>query len=219
MNEVATTQERYTMATKSSNLRLQADVRGDADYLIAAGWCKSRFGAALMRLQSEWDGAERLVPKKPTKRDIIKAAQVTIESSLKVVKDKKKRIYVRSITSDSMEQARKRLEKTYLSQMGRAIAPLKTLRAAGLHLSLKLAMEGDDIEGLPARILLYWLDPRCVVCKGTGIQAESERGCGKCREHPGFSSVPGGMIGRAAVDYIEDCIERARDEIRKPCMS
>lgn len=207
------------MATKSSSLRVQADVRGDADYLIAAGWCKSRFGAALMRLQSEWDGAERRVPLKPTKRDIIKAAQVTIESSIKVVKDKKRRICVRSITSDSMEQARKRLEKTYQSQLSRVIAPLKTLKAAGLHLSLKLAMDGDDIDDLPARILLYWLDPHCVVCKGTGIQAESERGCGKCRERPGFSSIPGGMIGRAALDYIEDCIERARNEIRKPCMS
>lgn len=215
MNEVTTTQERYTMATKSSSLRVQADVQGDADYLIAAGWCKSRFGVALMRLQSEWDGAERRVPIKPTKRDIIKAAQVRIESTVQAVKDKQKRIYVRSITAESMEQSRKRLEKAYQSQMSKAIAPLKTLRAAGLHLSIKLSIEGVEAEDLPARVLLYWLDPHCKVCQGTGIQVQSERGCGKCRVHPGLSAVPGGMIGRIALDYIEECVETAKSNMRK----
>lgn len=207
------------MATQSSSLRVQADVQGDADYLIAAGWCKSRFGAALMRLQSEWDGAERRVPIKPTKRDIIKAAQVRIESKVQAVKDKQKRIYVRSITAESMEQARERLEKSYQSQMSRAVAPIKTLKAAGLHLSIKLAIEGVGVEDLPARVLMYWLDPYCNICGGTGLQPRSERGCGKCRERPGFSPIPGGMIGRAALDYIEDCVGRANQEIRKPCMT
>lgn len=207
------------MATKSSSLRVQADVQGDADYLIAAGWCKSRFGVALMRLQSEWDGAERRVPIKPTKRDIIKAAQVRIESTVQAVKDKQKRIYVRSITAESMEQSRKRLEKAYQSQMSKAIAPLKTLRAAGLHLSIKLSIEGVEAEDLPARVLLYWLDPRCNVCGGAGFQPRSERSCGKCRARPGFSPIPGGMLGRAALDYIEDCIGRANQEIRKPCIT
>ncbi|MFE1574290.1 hypothetical protein ACFIQG_21205, partial [Comamonas odontotermitis] len=60
MAEIITTQERYAAATQSSSLRVQGEnIPGDADYLIAAGWCKSRFGAALMRLQAEWDGAER----------------------------------------------------------------------------------------------------------------------------------------------------------------
>lgn len=74
MTEAPTTQERYARPVQSSSLRVEADVRGDADILIAAGWCKSKFGAALMRLQAEWDGAERWgvrTPKKPSKRDIM----------------------------------------------------------------------------------------------------------------------------------------------------
>ena len=96
MTEAPTTQERYARAVQSSSLRVEADVRGDADILIAAGWCKSKFGAALMRLQAEWDGAERWgvrTPKKPSKREIMSEAQVTMSKG------------IRKITTTSMEAA------------------------------------------------------------------------------------------------------------------
>ena len=214
MIEAPTTQERYTQAIQSSSLRVEADVRGDADYLIAAGWCKSRFGAVLIRLQAEWDASERLVPQRPTKRDIMKAALVNIETRKEKKEGKERLKHVRKITDESMEEARKRLMDSYTSQRKQALAPLKSLPAAGLHLALKMALEGQMLEDLPAQVLLYWLSPHCRVCHGTGVQATTEKGCGKCRERPGLESIPGGLLGKIALDYIEECVETAKAQMR-----
>ena len=48
-------EEQYISAGDSSNLRVEAERRSDADILIAAGWSASRIGAALMRLYSKPD--------------------------------------------------------------------------------------------------------------------------------------------------------------------
>jgi len=48
-------EEQYASANDSSNLRVEAERRSDADILIAAGWSASRIGAALMRLQTKAD--------------------------------------------------------------------------------------------------------------------------------------------------------------------
>lgn len=56
-DDLPTVEEAYTSANQSSNLRVVADKRGDADIIIAAGWSASRIGAALMRLHTEYDGA------------------------------------------------------------------------------------------------------------------------------------------------------------------
>ena len=56
--------EQYTVSMNASNLRVEADIRSQADILIAAGWSASRLGAALLRLHSEWDSAEH--PRKGT---------------------------------------------------------------------------------------------------------------------------------------------------------
>lgn len=207
MIEAPTTQERYTRAVQSSSLRVKGDERGDADMLIAAGWCKSKFGAALMRLQAEWDGAERWgikAPVKPTKRAITSEAQVTMTKG------------IRKITKESMEAARKKLEKRYEAEMHKAVSALKTLPEVALHLQIGMLLDGEDAE-LAAPILLYWLDPNCKVCHGTGIQAKSERGCGKCREHPGLAAVPGGDVGKRALELINDCHSRAGGEVRLAC--
>lgn len=57
-----TTEERYTTAVTTSNLRCDTHDHasiGDVDVLIAAGWSQSRTGAALLRLASEYDSAAR----------------------------------------------------------------------------------------------------------------------------------------------------------------
>lgn len=51
------TEEKYLRATATSNLRVEADVIGAADILIAAGWSASRIGSALMRLHTKPDTA------------------------------------------------------------------------------------------------------------------------------------------------------------------
>ena len=51
--------ETYQTAGNTSDLTVEADKRGAADVLIAAGWSPTRVGSALMRLQSEFDAAQR----------------------------------------------------------------------------------------------------------------------------------------------------------------
>lgn len=46
------TEERYIVATNTSNLRVEAEKRGDADVLIASAWAPGRIGGALMRLHT-----------------------------------------------------------------------------------------------------------------------------------------------------------------------
>lgn len=207
MTDATTTQERYARAVNSSSLRVEAGERSDADLLIAAGWCKSKFGVALMRLQAEWDGAERWgvrVPVKPTKRAIQAAAQVKIDKG------------IRKITAQSLEAARKRLEKSYMSEMVVVKRALKSLPEVITQLEIKLLLDGKD-AGLAAQLLLYWLDPVCKVCSGTGVQGKSEKGCGKCREHPGLATVPMGDVGRQALDFINECSKAAGGDVRNAC--
>lgn len=214
MIEATTTQERYSRAVNTSNMRVQADVRNDTNTLIAAGWCKSKFGAALMRLQAEWDGAERLgvkVPRAPTKRDILKAAQL---ESVSMADGSK----VRRITSQSTEAARKRLEKSYQAELVKVKRALKSLPEVITQLEIKLLLDGQSAE-LAAPLVLYWLEPVCKVCNGTGIQARAEKGCGKCREHPGRAAVPGGDAGKGLLQLMDDIVRNAGWHVKSYCRS
>ena len=47
-----TAEEKYLIASNTSNLRVVAESSGAGDVLIAAGWSKSRIGSALMRLHT-----------------------------------------------------------------------------------------------------------------------------------------------------------------------
>lgn len=49
---MSNTEERYLVASSTSNLRVIADSVGDGDVMIAAGWSSSRIGSALMRLHT-----------------------------------------------------------------------------------------------------------------------------------------------------------------------
>ena len=67
MTEARTVAEAYSSAGNTSDLTVKADKRTDADVLIAAGWSPGLLGAALLRLQSEWDGTAK--PSKLTETD------------------------------------------------------------------------------------------------------------------------------------------------------
>lgn len=62
MTDKPTIDETYSRAGNTSNLTVEADRRGDADVLIAAGMigASKSLGMALLRLHSEYDGASRL---------------------------------------------------------------------------------------------------------------------------------------------------------------
>jgi len=213
MNEAPTTQERYAAATQSSHLRLDYRVTGDADYLIAAGWSKSRFGAVAMRLHSEWDSAERRgcrIPRKVTRKQISSAAQ-----------DIARRARVKEVDQAHSDQAKAALSAAYEREMMETMRHLKSLPDARLHLSIKLAMDGcQNAEELAAAVLLHWLRPTCPACCGRKFQLVkwsedvlSDQACGGCGGS-GLAPVPGGDAGKVAANYIDDCVDRARQGIR-----
>lgn len=221
MIEAATTQERYATAIQSSHLRVEGEyIRGPMDYVIAAGWCKSKFGAALMRLQAEWDGAERRVPVKPTKRAILAAAQVKFETkNYKDTKGRDREKQVRKVTTESRLAAEKRLNEYYENELAKLKRALKSLPEVKRALQLKLLLDGVDAE-IAEALLLYWLDPNCKVCHGTGFQPRRPTSiCGKCQERPGKATIPGGEVGKGVLHFLDDLHKAAGGEARSYCKS
>lgn len=212
MTEAPTTQERYATATRSSRLRVEADQLGDADYLIAAGWSKSRFGAALMRLHSEWDAAERRgcqIPRKATRKQVELLARA-------IAKQEK----TEKVTQEHSVMARKRLEDEFVTELKETMRMLKTLPVVRLHLQLKTEIERNpEAESLCVAVLLHWLKPTCPVCSGRKFQLKpggnelSVNACGSCAG-AGHARVPGGEEGRSILAYMEDCMGIARQSIR-----
>lgn len=211
MTEAPTTQERYTRATQSSSLRVQAEVCSDVDYLIAAGLTKATFGALLMRMQSDWDSSSRRIPKKPTRRDIALAAQKSMGKG------------ITKVTKESSKAARLKLEAVYRSDVAMLSASLRSLPAARLHLSTKLLLDGMSDESV-TQIILGWLEPTCPFCCGRKFQlvkwSQSELsdqacgGCGGTGERPVADEVE-----QAARSYMSECIGCARQEIKQKACS
>lgn len=70
MTEAISTEERYLIASNTSNLRVVSESTGDCDVIIASGWAPGRIGAALMRLHT-----------KPTRDNLYNVhMQVTMEA-------------------------------------------------------------------------------------------------------------------------------------------
>lgn len=212
MNETPTTQERYAIAIRSSSLRVQATYQGDADYLIAAGWSKSRFGAALMRLHSEWDLAERRgcqIPRQATRRQIAQLAR-EIATQQKAGK----------VTEAHSAAARQRLEEGFVAELKETMRVLRTLPEVRLHMELRSTLDGKpEVGQLCCAVLLHWLKPSCPICNGRKFQLKpwtdelSGNVCGGCAG-TGQVSPPGGDEGRALLSYLDDCVNIARQSIR-----
>lgn len=207
MIEAPTTQERYAAATQSSHLRLDARVTGDADYLIAAGLTKARFGAALMRLQSEWDSSPRRIPRRPTRREIAWVAQKSLGRG------------ITKVTKDASEAARQKLEATYHSEVALLSMSLRSMKGVCQHLAIKLLLDGMSNESV-TQMVLGWLDPVCPFCSGRKFQLAkwsetelSEEVCGGCG---GSGDRPfAGEVEEAARAYMSECIGYARHGIKE----
>lgn len=143
--------EVYASATSSSDLKVEADTKGDADVLIAAGWSTSRLGMALLRLQSEYDSAARQRPLHA--RDFASAEQGA-----------------RALADTANEQHALLL-----------FAKLKTLPAVQQQLAVELASWRVDspLEKAGA-IARWWLQRRCEACNGSGFGLSTGKACKCC---------------------------------------
>lgn len=222
-----TLDERYARALESSDLAIKPEQRGDADYLVAAGWVHDSLGTALFRLRSEWDLTRATLRQAEeaaregandartlTRRATAAAARASGASprqaeALKDAADK---------ALDRAERTRDATERAALTARALALVHLKTLSSARQALHVYAIAFGArsrfyDIESvrvITGRALQLWLDPNCPHCEGRGfVQALGEplRWCQECvrtgkriNGNPGFrlaKSEVGHQFGRA----------------------
>lgn len=206
MSEAPTTQERYSTATHSNSLCVDARTTGDVDYLIAAAWGSQQFGAALMRLQAEFDGAGRRLPKRPSRSDVFHAARVSMGKG------------ITKVTASSTKVAKDRLQASYDSEMRMLVQPLKSLRSVRRHLAIKLLLDGMPDSAVD-QIILQWLSPKCPLCCGRGLMlkrwSDTELSDDKCMACAGKGELPPpeGAVGAKAIRYMDSCMQDAGGRI------
>lgn len=197
-----TIDERYTSATHATNLRVTVEKTGSVDILIAAAWSPSRLGSALLRLHSEFDGAEH--PRKIT-QEAIERITLTMEGNLK----------------DKAAWAEKIAYDWYQREAGMLLQKLKTMP----NVRYQLAMQADkwrldEPEKIAVKIMIWWLDRTCRHCHGRkwekiqNTPSLSARHCRHCRGS-GETPVPCALEGMRLVDHIEHCVREARASIKK----
>lgn len=201
-------EERYTSATHAQRLVVTAEKSGPADVLIAAGWSPSRLGAALLRLHSEHDGAER--PRMPS-AEIIAAVSVKMAMAAGRYQP----------TNADRKAAQEEAFKWYTQEHKLWLGKLKTLPAVREQLTAwAQRQELPNPDGLTSATLFWWLSPTCTTCHGQrwqvipGTPALSERVCPACRGS-GERPMPFGLEGKTMLSYMDDAMAAARVSMRK----
>lgn len=202
MTDTTTVDEQYTSATHSSNLRMEAEKRGDCDVIVAVGWCRNQMYGGLTRLRAEYDGISH--PKKMT-QEAIAAYAANLEGSPR----------------DRDARAQADAEAWHLHELQLMVGRLKSLPAVRAELTWVADRFGiADPARVAAAVLLHWVDDVCPACHG--VQRERVKGtpslsavvCPVCRGS-GKSKAPCGESGRRLANYIDDTIDSARNSIKK----
>lgn len=202
MSEPITVEERYTTATHTSNMRVEADKRGDADLMIAAGWCSSTLGSALLRLHSEWDGLAK--PRKMTKA-AIEAYAATLDGT------EKQKLLV----------ANRDATAWHIHEIKLMLGQLKGLPSVREQLIVTAHRMGiANPVDVAVAVLVWWLDHVCLSCHGQQREVIkdtpilSDVVCPVCRGS-GERELPHGQDGRAIERVIKESLGMARTGIKK----
>lgn len=207
-----TIEEAYTSAANSSDLRCETRdgaPRSDTDLLIAAGWSQSRIGSALLRLHTEWDGAEhaRLV----TGADFLQMARARRPDAAKAPQS----------ASDLKARADLLANVANDQQSKLLAAHLKTLPAVREQLALQLIKwKVADVDAVAFGVLRWWLSPHCLACQGrkfemvAGANRLSSKACKPCCA-TGKQRIPHGEAGKRLANWMDMCVQLARSSIGK----
>lgn len=210
-DDAITIDEAYTSATHASNLRVEmdADRRSNADVLIAAAWSPSRLGGALLRLHSEFDGAQH--PRRMTPAAIGAYAKTIAPAPGLAEKE---------AALDQITKARDFANEQYRHEAMLLLGRLKTLPEVRNQLAFRAQMWGVfKPEDVAFAVLIWWLDPICKGCHGIKFELikdtpiKSTKLCKSCRG-TGEAPLPHREEGRRLANYIDDCIQRARDSMK-----
>ncbi len=202
-----TIDERYTSATHASSLVVTAERGGAVDMLVAAGWSKSRLGAALLRLVSEWDGAEKPQPMHARGINIL-AIEIAREHGREPTDADHK---------EARQQAAQWLEHEHKILMGK----LKTLPEVRAALTIWAKEAGiPDHATAAAESLMWWLDATCRHCHGRKWEIIKDTGrlsdkvCPACRG-TGERPRPGGIQTNRILVYLDDCVNVGRASMKQ----
>ena len=208
-----TVEERYVSATHASNLRVQSERGGSADVIIAAGMSPARLGAALLRLHSEFDSAEK--PRRMQREAIEVLAQTLPRLPNKALDTK---------------TAHKTAHAWHLHELKILMGKLKTLPAVRINLVAWASMNlMADADKRVAEVLIWWLNHVCLVCEGRGKEkipgtpSLSHRDCRDCHGTgetpiPRDADAPESMAyirgSKMLLSHINGCVHTARVSIR-----
>lgn len=195
-------EERYLVAGNAADLSVRPERRGHADLLIASGWSPSRLGAAALRLHSEW--AVAALPRRPGREQI---ARVALDLPLLNGKP-------------DLAHANRVALHWHQVELRRVFDRLRSLPAVRDQLAAQALQRGmSSPAALAAEVLCHWMDPACPTCHGLkfmqvkGAPVLSAKVCSSCRG-AGRIEPPGGQDGRWLLNYLDDCMARARVSIR-----
>lgn len=204
--------ERYTRASNSSNLSVEARVTGDVDLIAAAAWSKNLIGKALMRLHSEFDGTSKPRPLNPRGLELLAVAVA------------RERLRQASGPAEPTEHdrkvAREQAADWLLQEQKLMLGRLKTLPMARdlLVTGCRERWGWEDADAKVAAVLIWWLDRKCPKCHGTRFELASKRqGSRTCKTCHGSGErhVPCDEEGRQLAVFLDDCINRAKAQIAR----
>jgi hypothetical protein len=201
-------EEQYTSAMSTSDLRVEADRKCDADIIIASGWSQGRIGAALMRLHTEYDGSE-----KPRLLDFAYFMPDLVGAAAAVAKDGK-------VSKEDMRRLKKKAHelanKFNVSQLSVFLSKLKALPDVRTQITLELVKRGmEDAEPVAVDLIRWWLHQTCPVCNGTKMQTaegthrHNGKACSACHG-TGKTEAPAEALGRRTASWMDQCVERHR---------
>jgi hypothetical protein len=220
-----TIDERYTSASNTDDLTMDVQVQATqpADVLIAAGWSRSRLGAALQRLHSEWDGAEK--PRKPTQLQIDALAAVwpraKIPSSEFPLVLSEREMSRRRVAEEKgiPAKAARQAHDWWVHELGLLFQKLKTLPEVRERLERWARQQGiEDEKAKVAQVLSFWLDHTCRTCGGArwevipGTNRQSNRLCQACKGS-GEMQLPHGLDGRRIEREINTSVRASADSM------
>lgn len=203
---IRTTEEAYVSATQSSNLRCEPDKRTDVDVLLASGMTPGILGGALMRLHSEWDGAERLRAAAPA--DFAKTAEP------------RKPLAAMATAAGNAAAAKALADAANEQAMILLMGKLKSLPRVLEVVEAWAVKRGlGEPKRLAQYVVAHWLAPGCPHCHGRGHELIAGtpslgRRCKACHGS-GRRKEPMGEAGRKALNMLDECVQVARASMSK----